>query len=116
MPLLRRLVAQIVSHLFGPEHATAALEPPTRATSPPCDPRLLATWNLGAVDDKENGLDFAAGRWKDVHGDDGHGPIDAYDQDPWGLGSHFSRIQAVSHPWGLGRDAAEGDEPQGASV
>ena len=84
MPLLRRLVAQIVAHLFGPEHATAALEAPTQATSPHYGLRLLATWNLSVIDDKETGLDFAAGRWKDVHGDEGHGPIDAYKEDPRG--------------------------------
>ncbi|KAK4123004.1 hypothetical protein N657DRAFT_681165 [Parathielavia appendiculata] len=39
MPLLRQLVAQIVSHLFSPEHATVALEARTGATSP-CDHRL----------------------------------------------------------------------------
>jgi hypothetical protein len=97
MPLLRQLVAQIVSHLFGPEHATAALEAPTRATSPPCDLRLLATWNLSTVDDQENGLDFAAGRWKDVYGDEGHGSIDAYEEDPWGrvLIFHEFRLSLV---------------------
>ncbi len=84
MPLLRRLVAQIVFHLFGPEHATAALEAPTQATSPPCGLRLLASWHASTVDDKENDLDFAAGRWKDNYGDEGHGPIDAYFEDPWG--------------------------------
>ena len=59
MPLLRRVVAQIASHLFGSEHAKAALEVPTQATSPPYGLRLLTTWNLSAIDDNETGLDFA---------------------------------------------------------
>ena len=44
MPLLRRLVAQIVSHLFGPEHATAALEAPP---GPPLRPATCVSWPHG---------------------------------------------------------------------
>lgn len=84
MPLLRGLMAQIVSHMFGPEYAAATLEAPTQATSPPCDLRLLATWDASTIFDKENGLDFAAGYWKDTYGREGHGPIDASQGDLWG--------------------------------
>ncbi|KAK4098983.1 hypothetical protein N658DRAFT_498805 [Parathielavia hyrcaniae] len=84
IPLLRRLMPQIVSNFFGPEHTRSALKTPNVATTPPCDIRLMANWDLSIIEDKETNLDIAAGRWKDIYGDEGHGPIDAYDEDPWG--------------------------------
>ncbi|KAL2132431.1 hypothetical protein VTI74DRAFT_3800 [Chaetomium olivicolor] len=70
--------------MFGLEHATAALEAPTQATSKSCDLRLLATWNVSAVADKENGFDIVTGCWKSTCGDEGHSPIDASEEDLWG--------------------------------
>lgn len=84
MPLLRRLIAQIVSQMFGPEYAAAALTAPTRATSESRNLRLLANWDASAVVDKENGFNVAAGYWKDIYSGDSYGPIYAYEEDPWG--------------------------------
>ncbi|KAK4148410.1 hypothetical protein C8A00DRAFT_39026 [Chaetomidium leptoderma] len=84
MPVLRRLMAEIVSHMFGPEHAAAALEAPTRAIPTPGAPklRLVAEFDASTVADKENGFDLAAGYWKDTYGIEHHGSIDAYEEDP----------------------------------
>lgn len=80
MPLLRRLMGQIVGHMFGPEHAVAAVEAPEGATAS-SDLRFLADFEANAVSDKENGFDPAAGYWRDRFGREGHGPIHAYHGD-----------------------------------
>ncbi|KAL2193867.1 hypothetical protein P885DRAFT_80875 [Corynascus similis CBS 632.67] len=84
MPVLRRLMAGIVSHMFGLDHAAAALEAPTRALPTPGAPklRLMATFDASAVADKENNFDLAAGYWKDDRGIEHHASIDAYEEDP----------------------------------
>ncbi|KAK4246602.1 hypothetical protein C7999DRAFT_33034 [Corynascus novoguineensis] len=84
MPVLRRLMADIVSHMFGPDHAAAALEAPTQAMPTPGAPklRLTAEFDASAVADKENDFDLAAGYWKDDRGIEHHASIDAYEEDP----------------------------------
>ncbi|KAK4152490.1 hypothetical protein C8A00DRAFT_34849 [Chaetomidium leptoderma] len=77
-------MAEIVSHMFAPEYAAAALEAPTRATPERNDLRLLADFGASTVADKENSLDMAAGHWKVIYGAEGRGPIDAYEEDTWG--------------------------------
>ena len=85
LPVLRRLMAGIVSHMFGSEHAAAALEATTQAI--PTNPgapnlRLIAEFDASAVANKENGWDLAAGYWKDTRGIEHHASIDAYEEDP----------------------------------
>ncbi len=84
LPVLRRLMAGIVSHMFGSEHAAAALEATTRAipTLGASNLRLMAEFDVSAVANKENGLDIAAGYWKDTRGTEHHASIDAYEEDP----------------------------------
>lgn len=84
MPVLRRLIAEIVCHMFGSEHAAAVLEVPTRAIPIPggLKLRLVAEFDASAVADKENGFDLATGYWKDTFGVEHYGPIDAYEEDP----------------------------------
>jgi hypothetical protein len=83
MPVLRRLMAEIVSQMFGPEHGAAALKAPDRAI--PIQEtnklRLVAEFDASAVADKENGFDLAAGYWKDTHGTEHFEAIDAYEED-----------------------------------
>jgi hypothetical protein len=86
MPVLRRLMAEIVSHMFGPEHAAAALKASDRASLAPGAPklRLLAEFDASLVIDTVNGFDVAAGYYQDQRGVEGHGPIDAYEEEPEG--------------------------------
>ncbi|KAK4238534.1 hypothetical protein C8A03DRAFT_33411 [Achaetomium macrosporum] len=76
MPLLRGLIAQIASHILGPEYAPAALE--AEATPKISVLRLLDTWDGSAITDKVDGFNLAAGYLKDMHGEEGHG-IYAYE-------------------------------------
>ncbi|KAH6620953.1 hypothetical protein B0J18DRAFT_431109 [Chaetomium sp. MPI-SDFR-AT-0129] len=82
-PVLRRLMAEIVSRLFGPEHAAEALKAPDRALPTPGAHylRLISDFDLYIIVDRKNGFNLAAGYWKDQYGEEGHGPIDAYVED-----------------------------------
>jgi hypothetical protein len=84
MPVLRRLMAGVVSQMFGPEHAVTALEAPIQASPDPVAPklRLLAEFDASDVADKEGGFDLAAGYWKDSRGIEHRESIDAYEEDP----------------------------------
>ncbi|KAK3291669.1 uncharacterized protein B0H64DRAFT_446311 [Chaetomium fimeti] len=62
MPVLRRPMAEI--HPGGPKL------------------RLVAEFDASAVAEKDNGLDLAAGYWKDTRGIEHHASIDAYEEDP----------------------------------
>lgn len=79
-PVLRRLMAEIVSRLFGPEHAADALEASDQAPPTPGARhlRLISDFDSSLVVDRENGFNLAAGYYKDQYGKEGHGPIDAY--------------------------------------
>ena len=85
-PVLRRVMAAIVSCLFGPQHASAALAAPTWTASAPGAPRrrFLVEYDVSAIVDRENGFDLVAGYWKDDQGVEGHGPIDCYEEEPEG--------------------------------
>ncbi len=84
LPVLRRLMAGIVSQMFGSEHADAALEATTRAIPIQGAPklRLIAEFDASAVANEENGWDLAAGYWKDTRGIEHHASIYAYEEDP----------------------------------
>ncbi|KAK3293806.1 uncharacterized protein B0H64DRAFT_398735 [Chaetomium fimeti] len=88
IPVLRRLMAEIVSRLFGPEHATDALKASDHALPTPGARhlRLMSEFDSSLVIDRENGFNLAAGYYKDQYGDEGHGPIDAYVED---VGGHI---------------------------
>ncbi len=88
MPVLRRLIAEIVSHLFGPEHAADALRASDQAPSTPGARhlRLVSEFDSSLVVDRENGFNLAAGYYKDQYGEEGQGPIDAYEEE---MGGHI---------------------------
>ncbi|KAK4244091.1 hypothetical protein C7999DRAFT_35544 [Corynascus novoguineensis] len=85
-PLAQELAAEIVSYLFGPGYRGAIL-PITRAvcTNPagpepgPYDFQLAPAWDCNAVTDGVS-FDLEGGYWKDMHGEEGHGPIHAFMQ------------------------------------
>ncbi|KAL2192858.1 hypothetical protein P885DRAFT_16412, partial [Corynascus similis CBS 632.67] len=85
-PLARALAATIVSHLFGPGYPGAIL-PITRAVcANPAGPeprrydyQLAPAWDCNAVTDGVS-FDLERGYWKDMHGEEGHGPIHAFTQ------------------------------------
>ena len=83
LPVLRRLIAEIVSRLFGPEHAADALKASDQAPPTPGARhlRLVSDFDSNLVIDRENGFDLAAGYYKDQCGVEGHGPIDAYHEE-----------------------------------
>ncbi|KAL2195397.1 hypothetical protein P885DRAFT_40681, partial [Corynascus similis CBS 632.67] len=83
MPVLRRLMAEIVSRLFGPEHAADALRASNWALPTPGARhlRLIGDFDSSLVVDKENGFNLAAGYYKDQYGVEGHGPIYAYEEE-----------------------------------
>ncbi|KAL2140149.1 hypothetical protein VTI28DRAFT_4198 [Corynascus sepedonium] len=88
MPVLRRLMAEIVSRLFGPEHAADALRASNWAVPTPGARhlRFIGDFDSSLVVDRENGFNLAAGYYKDQYGDEGRGPIDAYEEE---LGGHI---------------------------
>lgn len=77
MPLLRGLMAQIVSLMFGPDHAATALEAQARAQV-----GIDHGWHCHHITDRENGFDLAAGYWKDQYGIECRDPTHAYDDGP----------------------------------
>ncbi|KAL2142946.1 hypothetical protein VTI28DRAFT_525 [Corynascus sepedonium] len=85
-PLARALAAKIVSHLFGPGYPGAIL-PITRAVcANPAGPeprhydfQLAPAWDCNAVTDGVS-FNLERGYWKDMHGEEGHGPIHAFTQ------------------------------------
>jgi hypothetical protein len=89
MPVLRRLMSEIVSRLFGPEHAADALRASDQALPTPGARHLRLVGDLDStlVVDRENGFNVAAGFYKDQYGDEGHGPIYAYEEE---LDSHIA--------------------------
>jgi hypothetical protein len=72
-----------MSHIVGSEHASAVSELQFEVTTRPSDPlRLFATWEGNAIFDKEKDFDFEAGYWKDEHGEEHRGAIEAF-EDVW---------------------------------
>ncbi len=80
MPLLRSLMAQIVAGMFGPGYPGTILEADSAlpATSTLDDLQLIMDFDFDSVTDKENGFDFEAGYWKDIHGREIRGTIHAF--------------------------------------
>ena len=88
IPILRRLMAEIVSRLFGPEYTADALKASDQALPTPGARylRLVSDFDSSLVIDRKNGFDLVAGYYKDQYGDEGHGPIDAYVEE---VGGHI---------------------------
>ncbi|KAK4247429.1 hypothetical protein C7999DRAFT_14521 [Corynascus novoguineensis] len=79
LPLIRHLISQIQSHLFGQPTAAAATTA-TASGNPDLGGQLLHSWDVSIVPDKQGGFDFAAGWWRDQYGTEAYGPIYAYNE------------------------------------
>jgi hypothetical protein len=80
LPLFRGLIAQIMSHIVGSQHADVVSELQFEITTRSSEPlRLFATWEASAVFDK-NDFDFEGGYWRDKHGEEHRGAIEAFEE------------------------------------